>query len=67
MYVGVKGYAYCLYPNIHEGLVGWVSAQEPRVFLEEKHLFHRPFCGTNFWSPFFVGKTKAGKTSIASS
>jgi len=50
----------------HTWGIGWVGvSSRTKFFLEEKYLYHRPLCGTNFESKFFRGKTNAGKTRIA--
>jgi len=61
-----KGYPYCLFPKIHEGLVGWVSAQEPSFSLR-KSICTTDRCVVQFCCQllFWRGKTKAGKTRIA--
>ena len=52
---GCKGYFYCLFPDMHEGLVGWVSIQAPR-FPFRKSICTTDRCVVQFFSQHLFGE-----------
>jgi len=57
-----KGYVYRHFPNTH--MFGWLGvSSRTKVFLLEKYVYHKPFCGENCQLNLFAGKNTSWVTT----